>query len=144
MSEYKQSYCRIGMDLRTKVSYVHSRDKQDYIRNLISNGVEYPQGLKKRFNSQGDSLERTAPNASQPDCTSLVAEYFVQEWGRYQLSGPAAEIKYSTCEETGLHLPGICGRVWDSPCVGTGTYGCRIARKLSTSNGNISNPPPQL
>ena len=40
------------MGLRTKVSYVHSRGKQGYIRNLVSYGVEHPQGLKE-FVSHG-------------------------------------------------------------------------------------------
>ena len=43
------------MDLRAKVSYVHCRDKQDYICNLVSNGVEHPEGLKKGFNSRDNS-----------------------------------------------------------------------------------------
>jgi len=46
------------MDLRKKVSHVHSRDKQDYFRNLVSSGVEHPQGLKKWFNSRGDDPDR--------------------------------------------------------------------------------------
>ena len=47
------------MDLRTKVSHVHGRDKEDYFRNLVSNGVEHRQGSKKGFNSRGDNPDRT-------------------------------------------------------------------------------------
>ena len=46
--------------------------------------------------------------SSSPD------RYFVRERERHQLAGPAATmIKYSACEELGLHLPGVCDRVWD-------------------------------
>jgi len=58
------------MDLRAKVSYVDSRDKQDYIRNLVSNGVEHPEGFKKGFDSRGDSPERITTRLYVVGCRS--------------------------------------------------------------------------
>jgi len=58
------------MDLRMKVSHVHSRGKQDYFRNLFSNGVEHPQGLKKGLNSRGDGPDRITTRLYVVGCRS--------------------------------------------------------------------------
>ena len=62
------------MGLRTKVSYVHSRGKQGYIRKVVSHGVERPQGLKE-FSSR-DSPDRITTRLYVVGCRSGGSDIF--------------------------------------------------------------------